>query len=186
MSESTWYLSFSDWLISLPRTPPRSIHGVVNGNISSSWLSNTPLYASHTQHSFPCSSMDKCLGCFRILAIVNSTAMNIGGHISFQTMFFSRCMPRSGIFGSYGNSFQYFREPPYHSSCGLCQFRVPWTRHVCWFLPYYKLYAEQWTIKKLFIPLGSLHSNCSKRRVCKLKSMITWISRALGNDSDWV
>ena len=43
------------------------------------------------------------LGCFRILAIVNSTAMNIGGHISFQTMFFSRYMPRSGIAALYGN-----------------------------------------------------------------------------------
>ena len=37
-----------------------------------------------------------------VLAIVNSAAMNIGVHISFQTMVFSRYMPRSGIAGSYG------------------------------------------------------------------------------------
>ena len=44
------------------------------------------------------------LGCLYVLAIVNSAAMNIGVHISFQTMVFSRYMPRSGIAGSYGSS----------------------------------------------------------------------------------
>ena len=38
------------------------------------------------------------------MAIVNSAAMNIGMHVSFQTMFFFRYMPRSGIAGSCGNS----------------------------------------------------------------------------------
>jgi len=44
------------------------------------------------------------LGCLYVLAIVNSAAVNIGVHVSFQTMVFSRCMPRSGIAGSYGSS----------------------------------------------------------------------------------
>ena len=43
------------------------------------------------------------LGCFHVLAIVNSAAVNIGVHVFFQTMFFSGYMPRSGIVGSYGS-----------------------------------------------------------------------------------
>ena len=49
-------------------------------------------------------SVDWHLGCFHILAIVNSAAMNIGLHVSFQIMFFSEYMPTSGIAGSYGSS----------------------------------------------------------------------------------
>ena len=36
--------------------------------------------------------------------IVNSPAMNTGVHVSFQTMFFSGYMPKSGITVSYSNS----------------------------------------------------------------------------------
>ena len=44
------------------------------------------------------------LGCFHVLAIVNSAAMNTAVHVFFQIMFFSGYMPRSGIAGSYGSS----------------------------------------------------------------------------------
>ena len=46
-------------------------------------------------------SVDGHLDCFHILAIINSAAMNIGVHASFQIMFFSGYMPRNGIAGSY-------------------------------------------------------------------------------------
>ena len=40
------------------------------------------------------SSADGHLGCFHVLAIVNSAAVNIGIHVSFGIMIFSKYMPR--------------------------------------------------------------------------------------------
>ena len=48
------------------------------------------------------SSVDYHLGCFHVLAIINSTAMNNGIHVSFPSLVFSGYMPRSGIAGLYG------------------------------------------------------------------------------------
>ena len=50
------------------------------------------------------SSVDGHLGCFHVLAIVNSAAMNIGVHVPFRIIVFSGYMPRSGIVASYGSS----------------------------------------------------------------------------------
>ena len=44
------------------------------------------------------------LGYFQVLAIINSTALNTGVHVSFWTMVFSGYMPRDGIPGSCGSS----------------------------------------------------------------------------------
>ena len=48
-------------------------------------------------------SVDGHLGCFHILVIVNRAAVDIGVHVSFRIIVFSRYMPRSGIAGSYGS-----------------------------------------------------------------------------------
>lgn len=37
-------------------------------------------------------------GCFRVLDVVNSAAMNFGVHVPFQTRVFSRDMPDRAIF----------------------------------------------------------------------------------------
>ena len=49
------------------------------------------------------SSVDWYLGCFYVLAIVSSVAMNIGMHGSFWMKVLSRYMPGSRIAGPYGS-----------------------------------------------------------------------------------
>ena len=58
------------------------------------------MYHSFLFHS----SADGHLGCFHVLAAVNSAVMNIGVHISLSTLVSSVWTHSSGVAGLYGNS----------------------------------------------------------------------------------
>ena len=59
------------------------------------------------------SSVDGYLGCFHVLAIVNSVTMNNGIHVPFSILVSSGYMPMSGIAESYGGFIpSFFKESP--------------------------------------------------------------------------
>ena len=75
-----------------------SIHVISNYIISFFlWLTSIPLcvYTTSSLSIICCEH----LGCFHVLAIVNSAAMNIGVHVYFWTIVLSGYMPRNGIVG---------------------------------------------------------------------------------------
>ena len=123
---------FPGWLISLNIILSRSILTVAKGKSSFFFYCCVILHCVNVPQLFIYSYTDGKFAYSHILAIVNSTAMNIGVHIFFCIVFsgFLEYIPRSGIAGSKVSSvFNFFQDTPSSFPLWLHQLAFPPAMH---------------------------------------------------------
>ena len=139
------------------------------------------------------------LVCFPVLAIVDSAAMHNGVPVSLWILFFSQCMPRSGISGSCGSPIFSFLRNPYCSLWCLHQFTFPPTVQedslfctpspvfiVCHFLVTAMLTSVRWYLIVISICVSLIISDVEHLFMCLLATFMSSLEKCLFSTHFWL